>query len=774
MRLNRRTFLQQAGVTLFTLGITETGIDILAKQDKWQSLLQPYLQTLAQNTARKLALLVGINQYSAHNYLYGCVTDVELQRELLIHRFGFLPEDILTLTDRQATREKIETAFVEHLGKQAKAGDVVVFHYSGYGSQVKMPLVSAQGTEQSAQLTNSLVPVDGISKHTSVANYLSQETLYRLGQSLATDKLTMILDTSFIPSQESYQGNLKIRSLEKIADSLSPQELTFLEQLKAKSDNNLLRFNSNNSSVPGIILSAAGNNQVAAEYKGNGFSAGLFTYALTQYLWQVTPASKVQLTLHKTAEKVEGLIGNKQQPTFAGKNKPLFTYYLMPSTIASAEGIVINREDKNNINLKLTGLPIKVLDNYGVNSCLTLLPEDSSARNKPLEEFVWLQIRSREGLTAKAQVLNQDISLPEIAIGQIVQEVIRVFPHELGLIIALDNSLERIERVDATSAFANVAEVDDVAAKKEQNADYLLGKVTKNFPETVDKESQKETDALPKEQKKGEAYSLFALNGEIMPKTVGIANEAVKLAIKRLTPQLNNLLASKWLNLIVNQGSSLVGVNVALELIESKNTLLAEKTTFRADANKTQLSKLRNSPKLAQTNNLNSVLPIISNGSQLQFRVNNYEDIPLYVMLLGVDADGDAIALLNPQSTENSESSNQFNNIAIAPKQELIIPSPNNSINWKVSSATGIAKVYLIFATALFIETSSALSTKQNLKLDKEQVVNIPNPLEVTRALLKDLHQTSSVKSDIVGSNSNIYALDVRNWATISFAYEVV
>jgi len=84
--------------------------------------------------------------------LNGCVTDVELQRELLIYRFGFLAADILILTDAQATRENIETAFVEHLTAQGKPGDVVVFHFSGYGSKVKT----------GKTLVNSLVPIDGI------------------------------------------------------------------------------------------------------------------------------------------------------------------------------------------------------------------------------------------------------------------------------------------------------------------------------------------------------------------------------------------------------------------------------------------------------------------------------------------------------------------------------------------------------------------------------------------------------------------------------------
>src|SRR4028119_996217 len=87
--------------------------------------------------------------------LHGCVTAVDLQREPLIYRFGFVPSDILTLTDAQATRDNIETAFVTHLSEQAKPGDVVVFHFSGCGSRVSVG-------ESPGIMQNSLVPADDV------------------------------------------------------------------------------------------------------------------------------------------------------------------------------------------------------------------------------------------------------------------------------------------------------------------------------------------------------------------------------------------------------------------------------------------------------------------------------------------------------------------------------------------------------------------------------------------------------------------------------------
>ena len=122
--MKRRGFLQQAGWILAALGTSEAGFAALGNRAT---------QVLAQPTQRKLALLVGIDRYVDAAYgnngvpLSGCTTDVELQRELLIHRFGFQASDILTLTNTRATRSQIETAFITHLREQAKPGDVVVF-----------------------------------------------------------------------------------------------------------------------------------------------------------------------------------------------------------------------------------------------------------------------------------------------------------------------------------------------------------------------------------------------------------------------------------------------------------------------------------------------------------------------------------------------------------------------------------------------------------------------------------------------------------------------
>nr|MDJ0678841.1 caspase family protein [Xenococcaceae cyanobacterium MO_167.B52] len=345
MGLDRRTFLQRAGLALFSLGVSETGISLLTSNDRFAPWLQAYGQALAETKNRKLALLIGINQYTNNKELNGCVTDVELQKELLIHRFGFLPQDILTLTDHQATRENIETAFLEHLTEQAQPDDIVVFHFSGYGGRVKMLPKNLDSTETGEErLMESLLPADGLisTKGNPAANDLLKDTLFDLLRSLKTEKVTTILDTAFKKTPQNFQGNFRIRSYNDVAERTSPEETAFRDLIQMRLKNQGVKSNN----VPGIILSAAGAGQPALEGKWHHFSAGLFTYALTQHLWQVTPASKVQAVWQKTLANVAVISDNNQKPQIQSKNKPLNQYYPVEQNAIAAEGLITEIDSK--------------------------------------------------------------------------------------------------------------------------------------------------------------------------------------------------------------------------------------------------------------------------------------------------------------------------------------------------------------------------------------------------------------------------------------------
>lgn len=105
--------------------------------------------------ARK-ALLVGINRYPdpAHR-LRGCVNDIRQMEALLRGPFGFPAGGISVLRDEDATTAAIRGE-LGRLTAAAGAGDVLVFHYSGHGSQVP----DRNGDETTDRLDEILCPYD--------------------------------------------------------------------------------------------------------------------------------------------------------------------------------------------------------------------------------------------------------------------------------------------------------------------------------------------------------------------------------------------------------------------------------------------------------------------------------------------------------------------------------------------------------------------------------------------------------------------------------------
>jgi hypothetical protein len=296
-RISRRQFFQFAGSTLASLGLNQLNIQRQGNR---------YGKVLAQDTPRKLALLVGINQYSS-SPLDGCLNDVELQRNLLIHRFGFNPKDIYTLIDEKATRSGILDAFEGHLIQQAKPGDVVVFHYSGYGSLVLDPDPILVGSSRDKSGVNgTFVPVDSslpdeYPAQGGAVQDIMGHTLFLLMSAVKSENFTAVLDSCY---SGAATRKFKVRAREggeKV--QISPEEKAYqdkwLSRLSLSREEYIRRYRS--GVAKGVVLAATNPNQTAADARFNGFYAGAFTYKLTQYLWQQTstPESAIAYVVPK-------------------------------------------------------------------------------------------------------------------------------------------------------------------------------------------------------------------------------------------------------------------------------------------------------------------------------------------------------------------------------------------------------------------------------------------------------------------------------------------
>ena len=723
MGLKRREFLQNTGRVLAAIGIGEA---LRLRLD------DRYLQAIAGPMTRKLALLVGVDKYP-DSPLRGCVTDVELQRELLICRFGFAPSDILTLTDAQATRENIETAFVTHLTQQAKPGDAVVFHFSGCGSRVS-------SIDSPGKIQNSLVPADDALPllGNPAVNDILEETLLLLVRSLATENAIAILDTSYTYPGFSKKGNFRIRSRPRFADGEpSLAELTFAEGLKSRP--NLRREAS--------VVALAANSQIAAEQDWDGFSAGLFTYALTQTLWQATPASSFSVCFSRAAGNVEQRLGLSQQPQILHQvltAPPAVDFSSLMLNSPAADGAVTAVEDGGKtVQLWLGGLSPFALE----SAAGSVFAVDSASGG---DRLVLLR---RAGLSAKAQILDKpDRAFGQLTAGELVREEIRVLPRNIGLTVALDSGLERIERVDATSAFATVPQVSAVGG--EQPADCRFGRA----PETALAESVSAREPVLDRGR----YGLFSLGQMPILNTEGDGGEAVKVAVQRLTPQLKALLALKLLRLTANEGSSRLKVRVTLATLAPQARVVAQREPVRADRTYRMEPLTADSEKSANIDLLSLKI-----GSRIQYRLYNEGDRPVYAAVLAIDSAGRLLAV-------NLEGLNAAGGMsrAIAPGENLSVPAAG-AVGLAVSGAIGLAETLIVFSHSPFDRTLAAIAAEMQPTADTLPAV-LSNPLTVARAVLEDLHAASVPGVQKVGISTDDLALDVNVWATLSFVYRVI
>ena len=385
--ISRRRFFQFAGSTLATLGLSPLN----------EKQAERYGKVLAQSTPRKLALLVGINKYPSDYALQGCLNDVELQRHLLIYRFGFNPKDIYTLTDEKATRQGILEAFEEHLIRQAKSGDVVVYHYSGHGSLVLDPDPIAINPYSNNGLAGTFVPVDsplpaGYPEKGGAVKDIMGHTLFLLMSALQSENVTAVLDSCYSGGTTRKFG-VRARDGGKKVE-ISPEE-------KSYQDKWLLRLNISREEfvkryrtgvARGAVLAATDPKQTATDAQFNGFPAGVFTYRLTQYLWQQTG------TPESAIANVIPTIPNdfNQTPRYevkvgSGYEKQAIYFINTPSSVADA---VITEVKGNQATLWLGGVELGAIDNGTV---FTIIGAKRGSSGK-------VTLQSRQGLIGVATV----------------------------------------------------------------------------------------------------------------------------------------------------------------------------------------------------------------------------------------------------------------------------------------------------------------------------------------------------------------------------------
>jgi len=119
-------------------------------------------QTLSSN---RNALLIGMNYPGTTYQLSGCVNDINTIEKLLIDKFNF--KNIVKLHDSSSILPtKINIILqLKLLLTQSNSGDVLFFHYSGHGSQIK----DINGDETDG-MDEVIIPVDYFSNNSIIVD----------------------------------------------------------------------------------------------------------------------------------------------------------------------------------------------------------------------------------------------------------------------------------------------------------------------------------------------------------------------------------------------------------------------------------------------------------------------------------------------------------------------------------------------------------------------------------------------------------------------------
>ena len=731
LRLKRRTFLHSAALALATWGL-----------DGLSPLAHHYGRVLAQPARQKFALLVGINQYSPDRTgcqpLDGCVTDVELQHQLLAYRFGFRWENIYTLVNDQATRSGIEDAFFSHLLPQVQPDDLVVIHFSGYGSTIAL---GNQRPQPSFVLVDSVFPWDA---QTPIQD-LPQDTLRLLVQGLPTQRVVTVLDTSFeLPASALLRSAAKIRSRPPSwSQVLAADTLAVQERLQEMRDD---RFPDAvpSSLWPGLLLSAAAPDQAALELKGDRYTAGVFTTCLTRQLWQAVPASTIYIDVQRLQNRTTPIVWQVQTPyseSSLGNTINLQKLGLMPTLSQGLEGVITNiNADRQEVELWLGGLSNPVLRSYGTNAALRV------ARSADTEPEIVLQILQRDQFVAKARVISGGTNSPQqLFVGQGIQEKIRLLPQSNTLIVALDNSLDRIERVDATSAFAGLHQVK-VLTQTDQSADYVFRRLGKIDPTANDWNPYRVRYSSSR-------YGLAAPGQDILQGTASLNDEAVKTAVQRLDARFQSLLAMKILGLLENS----VTTHLPLALQVEDNLTGAIVVDYRADRalNRVENSIPSNSIPLLS-------LPI---GHSLTYRIYNLSDRMFYGLLLMYEPNGSfSVGYPSPLIPGYLQPLADW---SLPPKHSA---HPESRLEGILPGLTPEISLFLFLSRRPLTRTLKAITP--NLGAGISVLKSLNNPLAVAQAIVQDLQEASSETWSDSG-RSDTWALDMSAWAALRLTCQI-
>jgi uncharacterized caspase-like protein len=336
---------------------------------------------------------VGINDYQYPDKispLAGSVNDVEDMRQVLVGKFDFLPENVLVLKDAQASHAGIVDAIKTHLIAKAQPGDIVVFHFSGHGSQMR----DVTGKMISG-LDETIVPYDSRDPAGKVFDISGAELHALLVQLAAkTSNLTFILDSC-------HSGTLvrgaRVRSV--AADTRTPPPLS-----PSAAAERGIGGNTGEASPRFVTIAAATSKESAFEHFGDGKDHGALTYFLTRQLREAKAGATYR-------DVMDSVIGNvtanypAQHPSIEGAEAD--QYVFGDSSSLSRAYVIASPSllDPHRVTLG-TGQ----VQGATVGSSYDVYPPGSKRFAAPEKAVAKVQIASMGALSSEAAIISGKVA----------------------------------------------------------------------------------------------------------------------------------------------------------------------------------------------------------------------------------------------------------------------------------------------------------------------------------------------------------------------------
>ncbi|MEO1393922.1 MAG: caspase family protein [Cyanobacteria bacterium J06634_5] len=762
---NRRRFLQTTAGALGAIGLNQLSLNKRANR---------YGSALAQSTQRKVALLVGVNNYE-RNKLGGAITDVELQKQLLIHRFGFKAEDVHTLKNEEATRLRILGEFDEYLYEPAKAGDVVVFHFSGHGDHVKETELMRDFTNRLGRrcIDNSgefdicrntaIAPADYSTTEEDAVQAIMGHTLLLMRAALAqkTENVTFILDCCYAGGGK--RGNAVMRSLDSSVNgqitSITPAisnleweyQQSWLERMDWSEDDFVQAIQS--PTGPGFFAGAAAPRQYAADYRFDGFIAGAFTYLLTQHLWQTT--SPLANTIPTITSGLSRLQSHNQTPVYdpdlstarALSTKTL--YHFTPNT-RPAEAVILGAkaDGSDRLHLWLGGLDPQRLAAFDKGATFSVVDRDSGASLGQIQQVA----DTRDGLLTEGELVSRSEGLTvDTLAGQLLQEKTRGIPEVVVLNIALDDTLAAEEQTHVKTALGDLANFEIFSTQENKAAHVLLGRYTEEIDQKIVPEPN---STLPTPVI--DSIGLFSATQEpLVTDSFGASGESIDAAITRLRSRFISLHIGRMLALMVNGKASKLDIDVNITSGSSRSG-----TTTRGGNPKGLIIPQQSDSEIKQ-------IPI---GQEIDVVVKNNESVDLHFGLLAIDSAG-AISVLFPQTSDRTD-------------LDVISSGSTKTEPLVAIEPTGIVELLVLASPQSLVGPLDTLRDKAAVLADPDrnsEAVVAADAVEGIFGALSTASETSSQRQKAMSAKNNPVKsgdvstlLAVEDVAVLSLLFEIV